>query len=163
MKFHGNEQKKGTLKIQKSQIAVLVLNQSPISAVFATVQFPFAPKSVLSGDPLIRKSLHFWKEWKKIIRHYIFLYSHPERYIPISLKALGPLAAYTGLNSIQKEHFNFMSYIFERYFTTARWIAKVFYYVNYGSSIITSNVCQIISVMKTKYWYFKNSSFLHFN
>ena len=28
-------------------------------------------------------------------------------------------------------------------------IAKVFYYINYGSSIITSNVRQIISVMKT--------------
>ena len=44
-----------------------------------------------------------------------------------------------------------------------------FYSVKYGSSIITSNVCQTISVMKTKTlvfpekWYFKNSSFWHFN
>ena len=29
-------------------------------------------------------------------------------------------------------------------------IAESFYYVNYGSSIIMSKVCQIISVMKTK-------------
>ena len=40
-----------------------------------------------------------------------------------------------------------------------------FYYVNYGSSIIASKVCQIISVMKTfqEKWYLKNSSFWHFN
>ena len=29
-------------------------------------------------------------------------------------------------------------------------LAESFYYVNYGSSIITSKVCQIISVMKNK-------------
>ena len=29
-----------------------VTNQFPISAVFAIVQFPFAQKPVLSGDPL---------------------------------------------------------------------------------------------------------------
>ena len=48
-------------------------------------------------------------------------------------------------------------------------IAESFYSVKYGSSIITSNVCQIISLMKTKTLvfseklYFKNSSFWHFN
>ena len=34
------EQKKGTFKIQKSKIAILVLNQSPISAVFQIVRVP---------------------------------------------------------------------------------------------------------------------------
>ena len=44
-----------------------------------------------------------------------------------------------------------------------------FYSVKYGLSIIMLNVCQIISVIKTKTlvfpekWYFKNSSFCHFN
>ena len=52
MKFHGNDQKKGTLKIQKSQIAVLVLNQSPISAVFPLVRFAGDQKTALSGDLL---------------------------------------------------------------------------------------------------------------
>jgi hypothetical protein len=52
LKFHGNEQKKGTLKIQKSQIAVLVLNQSPISAVFTIVRFAGDPKTALTGDLL---------------------------------------------------------------------------------------------------------------
>ena len=48
-KFHGNEQKKRTLKIQKSQIAILVLNQSPISAVFLIVRFAGDPKTSLTG------------------------------------------------------------------------------------------------------------------
>jgi hypothetical protein len=39
LKFGQNELKKGTLKIQKSKIAILVLNQSPISAVFQIVRF----------------------------------------------------------------------------------------------------------------------------
>ena len=48
-------------------------------------------------------------------------------------------------------------------------LVETFYSVKYGSSIITSNVCQIISVIKTKIlvfpekWYFKNSSFWHFD
>ena len=47
MKLHGNEQKNGTLKIQKSQIAILVLNQSPISAVC------WGPKnSTIRGPPV---------------------------------------------------------------------------------------------------------------
>ena len=50
MKFHANEPKKGTLKIQKSQIAILVLNQSPISAVFPIVRFAEDPKTALTGD-----------------------------------------------------------------------------------------------------------------
>ena len=52
LKFHGNEQKKGTLKIQKSQIAILVLNQSPISVVFSLVRFAGDPKTALTGDIL---------------------------------------------------------------------------------------------------------------
>ena len=47
-----NERKKGTLKIQKSYIVILVLNQSPISTIFAIVRFPGSTKLVLSGDPL---------------------------------------------------------------------------------------------------------------
>ena len=31
---------------------LLVLNQSPLSTIFATVQFPGGAKFVLSGDPL---------------------------------------------------------------------------------------------------------------
>ena len=48
-------------------------------------------------------------------------------------------------------------------------IAESFYFINYGSSIITSKVRQIVSVMKTERlvfpekWYFKNSSFWHFD
>jgi hypothetical protein len=41
-----NEQKKGTLKIQKSQIAILVLNQSPNSMVFSILRFPGGTKTV---------------------------------------------------------------------------------------------------------------------
>ena len=48
-------------------------------------------------------------------------------------------------------------------------LVESFYSVKYGLSIITSNVRQIISVIKTKTLvfpkklYFKNSSFWHFN
>ena len=52
MKFHGNKQKKGTFIIQKSKIAVLVLNQSPISAVFTIVRFAGDPKTALTGNLL---------------------------------------------------------------------------------------------------------------
>ena len=47
--------------------------------------------------------------------------------------------------------------------------AESFYNLNYGSSIITSKVCQINSVMETERlvfpekWYFKKGSFWHFN
>ena len=44
--------KKGTLKIQKSQIPILVLNQSSNSTVFSIVRFPGGAKTVLSGDSL---------------------------------------------------------------------------------------------------------------
>ena len=44
--------KKWTLKIQKSKIVILVLNQSSISAVFPIVQFAGDPKTALTGDPL---------------------------------------------------------------------------------------------------------------
>ena len=50
MKLHENEPKRGTLKIQKSQIDILVLNQSPISAVFPIVQFAGDPKTALTMD-----------------------------------------------------------------------------------------------------------------
>jgi hypothetical protein len=40
------------LKIQKSQIAILVLNQPGISAVFPIVRFAGDPKTALTGDPL---------------------------------------------------------------------------------------------------------------
>jgi hypothetical protein len=39
MTFTENEQKKWTLKTQKSQIKILVLNQCSISAVFPIVRF----------------------------------------------------------------------------------------------------------------------------
>ena len=47
-----NELKKGTLETYKSQIPIIVLNQFPLSTVFAIVRSPSGPKFVLSGDPL---------------------------------------------------------------------------------------------------------------
>ena len=44
--------KKGTLKIQKSKIVILVLNKSLFSTIFSIVQLPGCAKFVLSGDPL---------------------------------------------------------------------------------------------------------------
>jgi hypothetical protein len=44
--------KKGTFKIQKSQIAILVLNQCPISAVFPIVRFAGDQKTALTGESL---------------------------------------------------------------------------------------------------------------
>ena len=44
--------KKWTLKTQKSQIAILVLNQSSISAVFQIVRFAGDQKTALSGESL---------------------------------------------------------------------------------------------------------------
>ena len=44
--------KKGTLKIQKSLIAILVINQPPISAVFPIVRFAGNPKTALTGESL---------------------------------------------------------------------------------------------------------------
>ena len=52
MKVLLKSDKKWTLKIQKSKIVILVLNQSPISAVFSIVRFPGDPKTALTGDPL---------------------------------------------------------------------------------------------------------------
>ena len=52
MKINENEQKRGTLKIQKSQIAILVLNQSPISAVSPIVRFAGDQKTALTGESL---------------------------------------------------------------------------------------------------------------
>ena len=43
---------KGTLRIQKSSIEILVLNQSPNSTVFVIVRFPGGAKTVLSGESL---------------------------------------------------------------------------------------------------------------
>jgi hypothetical protein len=36
----------------KVQIVILVLNQSPITAVFPIVRLPWDPKTALTGDPL---------------------------------------------------------------------------------------------------------------
>ena len=52
LKFSQNGLKKGTLKIQKSKIAILVLNQSPISAVFQIVRFPGDQKTTLTRESL---------------------------------------------------------------------------------------------------------------
>ena len=47
-----NELKKETLKIQKSEVVISVLNQSPHSTIFAMVRFPGSTKLVQLGDPL---------------------------------------------------------------------------------------------------------------
>ena len=52
MKILLKREKKWTLRIQKSKIVILVLNQSPISAVFTIVRFPGDPKTALTGDSL---------------------------------------------------------------------------------------------------------------
>ena len=52
MKILCKRVKKWTLKIQKSKIVILVLNQSPISAVFSIVRFTGDPKTALTGDLL---------------------------------------------------------------------------------------------------------------
>ena len=44
--------KKWTLKTQKSQIAILVLNQCSISAVFPIVRFAEDQKTALTGESL---------------------------------------------------------------------------------------------------------------
>ena len=54
MIFTENELKKWTLKSQKSQIAILLLNQCSISAVFPIVRFAGDPKAALTGDPLYK-------------------------------------------------------------------------------------------------------------
>ena len=46
----------GTLKIQKSWIAILVPNQSPFRTIFSIIQFPGGAKFVLSGDPQVQTS-----------------------------------------------------------------------------------------------------------
>ena len=62
MKVLLKSDKKWTLKIQKSKIVILVLNQSPISAVFQKVQLPWGRKTALNGESQYR-SLSF---------HYVF-------------------------------------------------------------------------------------------
>ena len=52
MIFTENEEKKWTLKTQKSQIAILVLNQCSISAVFPIVRFAGDQKTALTGESL---------------------------------------------------------------------------------------------------------------
>ena len=52
MKHLFKSEKKWTLWIQKSKIVILVLNQSPISAVSPIVRFAGDPKTALSGDSL---------------------------------------------------------------------------------------------------------------
>ena len=55
MKILLKSEKKWTLKIQKSKIVILVLNQSPISSVFPIVRFAGNPKTALTADPLCKK------------------------------------------------------------------------------------------------------------
>ena len=50
--FTENELKKWTLKSQKSQIAILLLNQCSISAVFPIVRFAGDQKTALTGESL---------------------------------------------------------------------------------------------------------------
>ena len=52
MIFTENELKKWTLKSQKSQITILLLNQCSISAVFLIVRFPGDQKTALTGESL---------------------------------------------------------------------------------------------------------------
>ena len=52
MIFTENELKKWTLKSQKSQIAILLLNQCSISAVFPIVRFAGDQKNALTGESL---------------------------------------------------------------------------------------------------------------
>ena len=52
MIFTENEEKKWTLKTQKSQIAISVLNQCSISAVFPIVRFAGDQKPALTGESL---------------------------------------------------------------------------------------------------------------
>ena len=52
MIFTENELKKWTLKSQKSQIAILLVNQCSISAVFPIVWFAGDQKTALSGESL---------------------------------------------------------------------------------------------------------------
>ena len=52
MIFTENELKKWTLKSQKSQIAILLLNQCSISAVFPIVRFAGDQKTALTGESL---------------------------------------------------------------------------------------------------------------
>ena len=55
MIFTENELKKWTLKSQKSQIAILLLNQCSISAVFPIVRFAGDQKTALTGESLYLK------------------------------------------------------------------------------------------------------------
>ena len=67
MIFTENEQKKWTLKTQKSQIAILVLNQCSISAVFQIVWLPWDQKTALTGE-----SLYFENFWTNQIKSAMF-------------------------------------------------------------------------------------------
>ena len=58
----------GTFKIQKSQIAILVLNQPPISAVFTIVRVAGDQKTELTGDSLYIRNLQ--EKVKKSILFY---------------------------------------------------------------------------------------------
>ena len=57
MKILIKKEEKWTLKIQKSKIVILVINQSPISAVFLIVRFPGDPL-----DPLYNYKSLFYKK-----------------------------------------------------------------------------------------------------
>ena len=57
MIFNENELKKWTLKSEKSQIAILLLNQCSISAVFPIVRFAGDQKTALTGESLYMNKL----------------------------------------------------------------------------------------------------------
>ena len=81
VKYAKNAPQKSTLKIQKSKIGVLVLNQSLISAVFAIVRIAGDPKTALTGDPLyyILHRVQFYQNYgvdfvKKMMHTYFYMY-----------------------------------------------------------------------------------------
>ena len=67
MIFTENELKKWTLKSQKSQIAILLLNQCSISAVFPIVRFAGDQKTALSGESLYIDNLQDRKLGSRIV------------------------------------------------------------------------------------------------
>ena len=82
------------MKIQKSKIAILVLNQCPISAVFQIVRFAGDQKTALTGDSLyiyaVKVGADVIDEWSltlngqgmlnKIIAHFSFCLNKGDLY-----------------------------------------------------------------------------------
>ena len=74
--------KKGTLKIKKSEIEILVLNLCSISAVFQIVRLSGDQKTALTGDSLYSVAELIGHETKHIYLHNIkhFLWHKQETY-----------------------------------------------------------------------------------